>query len=162
MALRTYTLHEMADTISRSGKASDINRLMRQIQHWTTSDLLHPQEGKYSGTGRHRRYDVDEVRRAAIFYELGRYRVPVPTLETFAIVMHQQTELNQVLWDRAINGDGTIYLFFGWDDDVIDFQIVDDLAGASSAKSRRKNSLMSIKTSAIVMDLTQIFRQINF
>src|SRR4051794_37184763 len=72
MALDTYTLKEVAAVLCASGDPAEVERIARQVRHWTVADLLHPTGKKHTGTGRSRRYTADEIRKASILLELSR------------------------------------------------------------------------------------------
>lgn len=49
--------------------------------HWANADLLTPIGEKHTGTRVSRKYDLDEVRKAAILRELSRFGLTVTVLD---------------------------------------------------------------------------------
>ncbi len=115
MTDRTYTLKEVAAALSRSGAPGDVDRIARQVRHWTQCDLLQPVGKKYTGTGVSRRYTADEVRKAAILAELSHFRVPVTILD--APFAHSDEVFLGEEWEIAIAGKRPVYLEMAWTED---------------------------------------------
>lgn len=162
MSDRSYTVADMAKLIRPDADPDTVALLKRQLRHWTALDLLHPIAGKDTGTGRHRRYDADEVRRAAIFVELSRYRVPAPVLEDYATLL---SETARSVWDAAISGEQPVLLCIGWNDAAILARPVggpiDGPFFLTTDHPAERDGPAFDLSSAIVLNLTRLFRQLN-
>jgi hypothetical protein len=77
------------------GDARELQRIMRQLRHWTQSDVLRPIGGLYIGTGRSREYAIETVLVAAILSELSNLGMTIGTLKSAA----------DVLYDHVFSGD---------------------------------------------------------
>ena len=110
MVGQTYTLREVAALVSKSSDPNVIERLARQIRHWTAEDLIETIGEKHGGTGVHRRYDAKGVRRAAIIEELVRYGITIAALDTFG----EYLEINEGKedWESAIVGEKIVFLSY--------------------------------------------------
>lgn len=109
---QTFTLKQVAERVSRTKEPEDIERLMRQIRHWTLCDLMLPVGGKHTGTGRSRRYDADEVRVAAVLAELTRYGMTVTLLDG----MREGWSDQMRMWREATSSTEPIFYEVVWDE----------------------------------------------
>lgn len=107
-----YSVKEVAALIAR-GPADQSSKLIRQIRHWTTSDLLAPVGGKETGTGVSRMYDANGVRCAAILQEISRYGIPLDRLG--ALREWVGTLYDSDDWETAISGKNDVFLSMSWD-----------------------------------------------
>lgn len=154
-----YTLKEIATLLSPSDDAETVEKLARQIRHWTNLDLLCPIGKKHTGTGISRRYDLDELRKAAILVELAHYRVPVTVLDDGFVDMIENYQ-RRAEWNAAVTGEKLVYLIFAFNDDEIEFQLFAEPNPhpmlASSSDSRSVEWI-----SAITINLTRLFKKLN-
>jgi hypothetical protein len=97
---RTLTVSGIAKAIlwrsSPLGDAGELQKIMRQLRHWTQSDVLRPVSGLYIGTGRSREYAVETVMVAAVLSELSNLGMTIGTLKSAAA---------DVLYDVVFAGD---------------------------------------------------------
>lgn len=112
MGSKLYSVKDVAALISR-GPSDQPHKLIRQVRHWTASDVLAPVGSKDTGTGVSRMYDADGVRCAAILLELSRYGIPVTQLEGF----DEWTELlsGSDQWAAAVSGAQDVFLSMSWE-----------------------------------------------
>jgi len=79
---RLLTVKDIAIGISYDNSEEGVARTIRQVRHWTQSDLLRPISQKSTGKGVPRVYEEEPtVRIAAILLELCRYGVTVDVLK---------------------------------------------------------------------------------
>lgn len=107
-----YSVKDVAALISR-GPSDDLHKLIRQIRHWTASDVLAPVGGKDTGTGVSRMYDANGIRCAAILQEVSRYGIPLDRLGGLR-------EWSEMLfdsdgWETAISGEIDVFLSMSWE-----------------------------------------------
>ncbi len=162
MDQRSYTLKELVEIITPGADAATRSRIARQIRHWTATDLLAPIDGKNTGTGVSRRYDADEVRKAAILAELANYRVPTTLLDP-GFADFSDTWPENPHWAKAISGRRAIYLQFAFSDDNLSVQIAprDATATILDPKPGLDTSRERSPVSAIVINLTRLFAQLR-
>lgn len=115
MSSRIYTLKEVAALLCATGDQADMERVARQIRHWTLADLLTPAGKKYTGTGVSRRYSELEVRKAAILREVSRYGLTVTQLDGFGDWIEGVSSMAK--WRDAIDGKRPVYLELMWSED---------------------------------------------
>ena len=108
MIRSTYTLREVAGIVAGCDDTDTITRLSRQIRHWTAEEIVPTIGKKHSGTGVHRRYDTNGVRRTAITAELVRYGITISGLDPFGEYLDGIQGSPD--WDKAIKGTEIVYL----------------------------------------------------
>lgn len=166
MTEETFTLKHLARAVLPTDTDKERDQFMRQVRHWTACDLLHPVDGKSTGTGVSRRYTASEVRRTAILAELHRYRVPITVVEGFAEAMdnYEFGRGFEKTWKSAVAGDRPVYLQFAWNENFIRWGLNADepssLMLAPKGEARDPNSPFHI-SSAIVINLTSVFARIE-
>lgn len=157
MSERLYTLKEVVGFLRRSRDAGEEAKIMRQVRHWTASDLIPTAGKKHTGTGVSREYSAHEVRLAAILLELSNYRVPVTVLDGFDEMAGRYAD--DAEWQDAIAGKRPIFLQFAFTPGMNAWQLY--------GENPKKNFLASMPStkdgsfdaaSAIVINLTKVFR----
>lgn len=162
MATDAYTLKQLVETIAPAADADETLRTIRQVRHWTASDLLEPIEGKSTGTGISRRYSADEVRKAAILHELAHYRVPVPVLEdSFPQAMVNYLPSSE--WRAAVTGTRQVMLQLAYSAGSVQVQMIADPKTPNMLTARRLSQAdpMMAPASAIVINLTRLFGRLR-
>lgn len=162
MASDALTLKQLVETIAPSADAEEAGRIMRQVRHWTQRELLRPVGGKSTGTGVSRRYDPDEVRKAAILLELSHYRVPVPVLED-AFPLAMQHNVGGPAWRAAIAGKRPVMLQIAFNEGMVQAQIVSERGQANmlTARATTTDDPMLTPASAIVLNLSRLFGRLK-
>ncbi|MEQ8442530.1 MAG: hypothetical protein RIM33_17160 [Alphaproteobacteria bacterium] len=112
MSEHLYTVKDIAAAISMTGELDEVQRLMRQIRHWTNNDILIPLGGKRTGTGVSRVYKDVEVYKAAIVSELVRYGITVEMIAQIAEWFEMLEGTSQ--WQNAIAGNEDFFLQFAF------------------------------------------------
>jgi hypothetical protein len=135
---KTYTVREIAAIISGSDNSEVIERMVRRVRYWTNEGALKPIGGKrHTGSGNHREYDADEVRKAAIAAELSRYGISLGKIIPFDVYLEDIKRGE--LWKRAVEGTDNIYIVhseeFGEEGG--------DMTGFCSELESRKDSVVS-------------------
>jgi len=162
MSKLAFTLKELVAAIAPSSDAETEGRIARQVRHWTAMDLLTPIDGKNTGTGVSRKYDIDEIRKAAILLEYGRYRVPIPVLhESFSDFSEHWTDAPA--WTEAISGRHSVYLYTAYSENFIFCQIArrDAVISLLDPKPGTGVHPELQPISAIVINLTRLFARLN-
>ena len=152
-----YTLKEVVGILCRSKDPDEAAKIMRQVRHWTVSDLLPPSGRKHTGTGTSREYTAHEIRMAAILLELARYKVPVTVLEGFDEMVGNYSDGPE--WRVAVEGKRPIFLQFAFPDDRSYWLIHDGSPKHDFLASPRPvQSGFPDAASAIIVNLTKVFR----
>ena len=165
-----YSVRELVDKLAPEGDETEKLRLIRQIRHWTNADLLTPQGKKHTGTGVSRQYGPDEVRKAAILRELGRFGMTVTQLEGMGEYLDGLAE--DPSWRDAITGKRPVYLelFSTPDDEEQTWRVARDEPDLKQlhpdAKPLRikigtKHTNGASYTSALVLSLNRIFARLS-
>lgn len=164
MTERLYELNEAVAALAKSATPDEVNRILRHIRHWTVMDLLKPAGDKYTGTGRSRKYTAEEIRKAAVFEELSRWKVPMTLVaDSFDTVLEDYGDI----WAMAAKGTKPVFLTMTWNSTFINWKmttnepslhIIQDHAGA---KAKSKNAPIELPSSAIVINLSRLLRSIN-
>lgn len=125
MSERLYTLKEMAERLNHSGGAADLQRITRQIRHWTLSDLLRTEGKKHTGTGVSRRYSFFELQKAAVLRELSHYGIQIAQLSEFDRWVERMA--HAPLWREAEAGNRIVFLQLCWNDQTVACLVTADL-----------------------------------
>lgn len=110
------TLKELAQAIAYSPSEESVNRVTRQIRHWTQSDLLKTYTGKSTGTGIPRLYlEYPTLEVAAILLELSRYGATVDILKPAADALYEEGYGD--LYRSSAQTDETVFMQVSWSED---------------------------------------------
>jgi len=110
MSSEEYTLRQVAEIITGTTDPAVISRVSRQVRHWTAEDIVPTLGGKHGGSGVHRRYDANAVRRAAITLELVRYGITITSLEPFDEYLDDIADHPK--WEKAVSGGENVFLSY--------------------------------------------------
>lgn len=161
MSAASYTLKDIALLLSPAGDAETVEKLARQIRHWTSLDLLQPLGKKHTGTGVSRRYDHYELLKAAILSELSRYRVPVTVLDDSFVTMIDEYATSSD-WAAAIKGDVPVFLMFGFCDSAVRTQLFTEASKHPMLAPRSPNAPPGGEIiSAITINLSALFKRLK-
>lgn len=153
-----YTLKEVVGFLCRSKDAGEEAKIMRQVRHWTASDLIPTAGKKHTGTGVSREYSAHEIRLAAILLELSHYRVPVTVLEGFDEMAARYADWPD--WKDAIAGKRPIFIHFAFSEHMSHWQLYGENFKKNAlvlTPEPNKGRIFDI-ASAIVINLTKVFR----
>ncbi|EKE72419.1 hypothetical protein P24_13468 [Oceanibaculum indicum P24] len=114
----------MAERLNYSGDPTELQKIMRQIRHWTLSDLLHTQGRKHTGTGVSRRYRHFELQKAAILRELSHYGLQIGQFE--ALDKWLESIGGSARWKAAEEGTRMVFIQLSWGDQMVGFNITVD------------------------------------
>lgn len=162
-----YSVKEMAEILAGSKDSEDFSRVYRQIRYWTEKEALTPAGDTSPGTGVSLEYDEDRVYHAAILQELARIGVNQVALTHLALKLAGVYETR--VWSYAKSGKAQVYLtgLFGPSGNL-DWVVspnaprtaeIDDNPGNDKLK---KPGNPFLYTSAVVINLTSLFRRVNF
>lgn len=143
-------------------------KMMRQVRHWTTLDLLSTAGPKATGTGVSRAYDGDELYKAVILEELVRLGVPAAFLGD--IGFGEWLELNKSFehWENAKAGERDVFLQFASNgDEGITLNMSDDpsrllafLGFVNVDAALKGNQLADLYSSLIIINVTALFDRV--
>lgn len=161
MSTTSYTLKDIALLLSPAGDTETVEKLARQVRHWTNLDLLHPLGKKHTGTGVSRRYDHHQVLKALILSELSRYRVPVTVLDdAFANLMDEFASSSD--WSEAIKGERPVYLMFGFSDEAVVMQVFTEASQHPLLAPKSPDAHLGADiVSAITINLSALFKRLR-
>lgn len=157
-----YTVKDVARIIAYDQTPDGVARVVRQIRHWTNSDVLAPFGPKDTGTGVSRVYDANGVRKAAIVLELTRYGVTVDMLEAFEEWAAES--LNEAWWEAAIDGTEDCLLQFGWappDAAFVVWRVGTDGGLLPTRRKGRKQDPNFEVPSVILVNATALFQRLD-
>ena len=80
----TATAATLAPLLAASSEEAEIKRMHNLVRNWAARGILKPLAGSGEGRGVHRRYDRQELLKAAVLLELTRYGLPWSVLERVA------------------------------------------------------------------------------
>lgn len=158
MSERLYTLKEVVGFLCQSEDAGEEVKIMRQVRHWTASDLIPTVGKKHTGTGVSREYSAHEIRLAVILLELSHYRVPVTILESFDEMVGNYADAPE--WQDAIAGKRPVFLQFAFNAHMNVWQLHGEHFKKnflSSTFGGKENRALGVN-SAIVINLTKVFQ----
>jgi hypothetical protein len=165
MPERLYELKEVVAILARSATPDEVNRILRHVRHWTSMDLLTPAGDKYTGTGNSRKYTAEEIRKAAVFEELSRWKVPMTLVaDSFDTVLEEY----QAMWILAAKDTKPVFLVMSWNASFNGWKMTTDEPGlqmiqdSPGRKAKSKNETIDIPSSAIVINLSRLFRWLSF
>lgn len=110
--MELYSVKRVAEMIAPDLLPEAVGRVMRQIRHWTNSDILKPVGPKKTGTGVSRVYDLHGVQKAAILLELTEQGTTVDMLAGFDSWADQARDTRY--WQLALRGGGPIFIGAAW------------------------------------------------
>ena len=169
----SYSVSQLAQRVAPTADKAEVARITRQFRHWTLTGVLRPLSATHTGAGRHRRYSGDAVHVAALIIELSRLGLPVGVLHLVGICLRMvlrpikrrdgkrpMGDDEARLWQRAIKGEGTIYLTSNlrFDDQGAK---EGGLALYDAGEPDPPSPITIGHMSAIVVDLTQLFEPLR-
>lgn len=113
------TVKDIARHVAFDKSEEGVSRVLRQIRHWTESDLLRPASRKNTGTGIPRLYLVEPtIEIIAVLLEVARYGATVDILKPVADALYdaEQGEYGAV-FNLAQVGEGHAMLQISWKED---------------------------------------------
>ena len=162
--MEELTVSELAERVAPAGDKAAIERITRQLRHWTLNQVLEPVGGLHTGPGRHRRYSAKSVYMAALIVELSDMGFPIGLLSAvikgvkFSFTDPRRDDLR--LWRRAIEGKGQVLLHFsprfredGHLDTPMMLWLVDPKGGFDFSKYEHD--------SHVIVKLTQLFAPLH-
>ena len=169
--MEELTVSEIAERVAPAGDKATVERITRQLRHWTLSHVIEPVGGLHTGPGRHRRYSGDSIYMAAVMVELSNMGFPVGVLHAaatsikFGVLNPPTMGLGRKrlpkselpgLWRRAIAGEGLILMHlspeFGDEEGFPEnwgFGLIDASEGIDFASSDH--------TTTVMVNLTKLF-----
>jgi hypothetical protein len=153
------TVKDIADWISIDRSEEGIARAMRQVRHWTQSDVLRTASEKNTGKGVPRFYDKSpSVWIATILFELCRYGATVDMLKPVADELYDHWEKDGGMYFLTpMIGDDS-YLQVAWNTDPKTGRFTDASIHMFDDFDRGSGDyqLMSEPTSSIVINMAQL------
>lgn len=162
----TYTVRDIAEIISGSKEPDVIARVSRQIRYWTTEDILKPLGGKRTGSGRHRKYDANEVRKAALMDELARYGISAVRFDPFGEFLDDFMDSSQ--WEDAVLGKDDVFFIHAEECGIgggnmgrIERRDLSFLIKLLTSREKQKIHDYNNFPSALVINLTKLFAKLQ-
>lgn len=162
-----YSVKEIAEILTGSKDSEEFSRVYRQIRYWTEKDALPPAGDTTPGTGVSLEYDEDRVYHAAILQELSRIGVDQSALTLLAVQLADGYETR--LWSYAKIGKAQVYLtgLFGPSGNISwelsqGAPLTERIAENPDNPELKKPGNPYFYTSAVVINLTSVFRRMNF
>ncbi len=169
MTEQLYTVKDLASMTALAKDAETVNRVMRQIRHWTNSDVLRPFGPKRTGTGVSRVYDVHGAHKAAILVELSRYSVTVEMLHGFDEWCGEAVDSED--WQLAVEGGGPFFIAVTWTPGepgeghwcvLSDDELLAMMTGDMQTLSDTTADFEFLEASSlVVINLTQVFARVR-
>tara|TARA_B100000780_G_scaffold262761_1_gene216161 strand:- start:1693 stop:2217 length:525 start_codon:yes stop_codon:yes gene_type:complete len=103
----TYTVRQLATTITGSQDEKVIEKAVRQIRYWTTENILKPLGKKHGGSGVHRLYSENEMYKAVLIAEMVRHGISVTQIAELEDII--EDFYDDEIWELAINGERVVY-----------------------------------------------------
>ena len=166
----SYTLKQVARIVARTDDEDHLAKVARQIRHWTSLDIIPTIGKKHSGTGVHRRYSANAVRRAALTSELARYGLDVSDMDPLGEYFDGME--GGADWQTAIDGTAIVYLWYslaGVPDGMIigQYGSQDRINPLQLTNARRNEEygagLIPVEgyASALVINVTKVFQRLT-
>ncbi len=167
---KLLTVKDIAKAISFSETEEGIARTIRQIRHWTQSDLLRPLSQKATGKGVPRVYEEEwTVLIAAILLELSRYGATVDILKYASNSLYEDCEEyfgGHGWYVSTAMTDINVFLQISWTVDPISGEFVgatvmlfddNDLFEEGYGESEHvRQVILRDPSSSILVNLTQV------
>lgn len=111
---------DVAMVIMYPGQPDGLARAMRQVRHWTQSDLLQTANDKHTGRGRSRMYEEEPtILLAALLMELARFGVTIDKMKPLARWFYDDWEADsEGVFFGATTGEWTGYILIDWNIDA--------------------------------------------
>lgn len=158
------SVKDIAQCVAPDNSLDAMNRTLRQIRHWTQSDILRPENAKNTGTGTPRIYPEEPTLfLAAVLLELHRYGATVDIMKPVA----------DTIYDDWVDGsaesqffvqtnEATMLLQLAWTVDPetgrfndVNVNLYHDYVGLSEGELDKQ------PCSSIVLNLNQIYDRID-
>ena len=164
---RLLTVKDIAECIAFDKSEDGINKTIRQVRHWTQSDLLRPYSEKTTGKGIPRLYAVEPtVHIAAFFIELTRYGVTVDILKLVSdeLYEHEFDEFGPEGWyvSTALTHMNS-FLQVAWRTDLKTGQFIGaeiNLFDDMDIRGEDSTFLLEEPSSSILVNMTQVMERI--
>jgi DNA-binding transcriptional MerR regulator len=88
----TLTVSELAAIVADPALNDDVHLVTRQIRNWSTIGLLKPAGGPFTGRGKHRRYELEEVYRTGLLVRFAALGLPTAALSALNEYFDQISE----------------------------------------------------------------------
>lgn len=110
---------DVARVIAYPGLPDGVARAVRQVRHWTQSDLLRTAGDKNTGRGRSRLYEEEPtIFIAAMLMELARFGITVDKMKPLSEWFYEDWEADSFgVYSGALTGEWTGYIFIDWNVD---------------------------------------------
>ena len=157
----TLTVKQLATRAAPGASPDEIQKIIRQLRHWTASHVLLPSTDIHTGAGRHRKYATGAVYNAAVLLELATLNLPVGVLSLAASILpsaipwKKSTPLGKDAsqkWGEAISGERRVFFRFSTTKEKIQIR--------NFALVYAEDEILT-ENSAIVVDLTKLFSPLS-
>ncbi len=160
MSTHIYTVKGIAERIAMGNDPGEVSRVVEQIRYWTREGLLKPITSKHPGSGRWRRYDQDQVYRAALLAEMARVGLSIGAMKIMGIWLKLQAtrpgDDHRELWSEAIEGEAAVYLVLWSHSSSQDW-----FGHLAREPLTVENEVVGRPTSTLVIDLSLVFKALR-
>jgi DNA-binding transcriptional MerR regulator len=166
-----FTVSELARRIAPGASKEEGWIVHRKVRHWTQIGVLPggADSDVHTGSGRHRVYDSEDIRFAALALELAKWKLPVGPVKWILNTLHVNVEGEgrdvryAALWQTALDGGGTVFLVVqaAGNAEDMDFSISLQADGTQLHTLIQPTDRYDSIGSLLVVDLTGIFRRLK-
>ncbi len=158
------TVKDIAYRISLDRSEEGITRTLRQVRHWTQSDLLKTISEKNTGKGVPRFYEEEpSLLIAAILFELCRYGATVDILKPVSDHLYDHWEYDGGMYLNTPLTDQNAFLQVAWNSDAKTGRFTDASFHMFDEMDRGTDEyeLMPEPSSSIVINMTRLARRLH-
>jgi hypothetical protein len=154
------TVKDIAACIAYDRSQDGIARTMRQVRHWTQSDLLRPYSEKNTGKGIPRLYvDSPTVEIAAILLEVSRYGATVDILRPVADELYDDAENMDNIF-LATTDETVVYAQIAWEEDPRTGKFTGATVNLFNEMDIEDGEMSAEPTSSIVINLGKVMHRV--
>ena len=164
------TIKDIATRIAFVRSEEGIQRTLRQVRHWTQSDLLHPISAKSTGKGIPRMYSAEPtIYIAAFLLELSRYGATVEIMKPVSDALYEDWDtdgLGTGWYISTAMTDMNTYLQVAWDTDEQTGEFIgahvhmyDDME-TFDRRRQSESFMMEEPSSSILINMTRVMDRI--
>lgn len=154
---------DIADCVSFDRSDHGISKTIRQVRHWTQSDLLRPVGQKNTGTGVPRVYPEEPTLQiAAILMELSRYGATVDILKPVSEALYEEMDEFGHCFFIAMTDEGEAFAQVAWTEDPATGRLIDaDISFITIETDRKEGEwLTGNYSSSITINLNKVMSRI--
>jgi hypothetical protein len=158
---RLLTVKDIARAICFDKSEDGVYRMIRQLRHWTQSDLLRPFSAKSTGKGVPRVYIEDPtIAISAILLELTRYGATVDILKFVADEIYDHWDDEGGMYLLTALTDVNAYIELAWETDPATGRFIAARINMFDDLDDHEDRLYRDASSSIVINMTEVMERI--